>query len=108
MSATSETRYKPKGWTKYFVDGEIEFEIEESDPHVKIEYEEVSSLRACPDDTWSEIVKVESDDREIALEHCVDMEDFEPSGHRYVISVYNKLTKEYLAFQINEGDMRSV
>ena len=106
MSATSETRYKPKGWTKYFVDGEIEFEIEESDPHVKIEYEEVSSLRACPDDTWSEIVKVESDDREIALEHCVDMEDFEPSGHRCGISVDNKVTKAGLVFRNHEGAMK--
>ena len=108
MSATSETRYKPKGWTKYFVDGEVEMEIEEKNPRVKIEYDEVSSLRACPEDTWSEIVKVESDDREISLEHCVDMKDFEPSGHRYVISVYNKLTKEYLVFPISEDDMRSV
>ena len=108
MPAISDTKYKPKGWTKYFVDGEIEFEIDESNPGVNIEYEEVSSLRACPDDTWSEIVKIESDDREITLEHCVDMEDFKPSGHRYVISIYNKLTKEYLVFPISEDDMRSV
>ena len=49
MPAMSETRYKPKGWTKYFVDGEVELEIEEKDPRVKIEYDEVSSLRACPE-----------------------------------------------------------
>ena len=108
MSAMSETKYKPKGWTKYFVDGGIEFEINESNPGVNIEYEEVSSLQACPDDTWSEIVNVESGDREITLNHCVDMEDFEPSEHRYIISVYNKLTKKELRFEISENSMKSV
>ena len=109
MAADELTRYKPQGWTKYFVDGGvIEVEIGESDPRVKIEYEEFGSLRACPDDTFIQTVIVKDDDREITLDHCIDTEDSKPSGHRYIISVYNKLTKKKLKFQISEDDMRAV
>ena len=109
VSAVELTRYKPKGWDKYFVDGGVfEVKISESSPRVNIEYEEFGSLQACPDDTLIKTVIVKDDDREITLDHCIDTEDFKPSGHRYIISVYNKLTKKKLKFEISEDTMRSV
>ena len=108
MPAVELTRYKPKGWDKYFVDGGVyEVEIGESNPNVNIEYEEFGSLRACPDDTLVQTVVVKDDNREIAFNHCIDTEDSKPSGHRYIVSVYNKLTKKKRRFEISEDSMKS-
>ena len=107
MSAMDVSRYKPKGWTKYFVDGPVEVELSDSAPRVNIEYEEFGSLRACPNDSLLECVTVEDDEKRVVYTHCIDTEDFKPSGHRYIISVYNKLTNKKLTFHIGEDDMKA-
>ena len=107
MSAMDVTKYKPKAWTKYFVDGPVEVEICERDPSVNIEYEECGSLRACPDDVLSGSVNVEDDDRIINFIRHTYMEDFKPSRHIYSIVVYNKITKKKLIFEVNEDDMEA-
>ena len=107
MSAMDVTRYKPKGWTKYFVDGPVEVELSDSAPKVNIEYEEFGSLRACSDDSLLECVTVEDDEKIIVYTHCIYTKDFKPSAHVYHINVYNKLTNKKLTFNIGKDDMKA-